>query len=201
MFFIIVLSNTFLLIVEVVVLQPFVCIPGVIVVDHPLDLFGVGVVVAKVTANIVGLLVSSVHEIAQEYSKGREALPNVLGIGVDEGVGANDAKLWLCENVRQRQSEGIGPCFCAAGSYQHYTSIGSQLHSCETTLHNGRAPWISFTHWVDPFWSCLRPGWGGDGRMKTFLIIIVHELIYYEIDLQSNHDYASYCFRASIKST
>ena len=36
--------------------------------------------------HIVSLLVSPVHEVAQEYGEGAEAFPYVFGIGVDEGV-------------------------------------------------------------------------------------------------------------------
>lgn len=79
--------------VEVVVLEPLERIPCVIIVDHSADVSRVVPEVAEASGVVIGLRVVVVRFVAKVSRQEGETLANVLGVGVDEGVGSDDSEL------------------------------------------------------------------------------------------------------------
>lgn len=62
----------------VVVLEPFECISGVIIIDHASDFGGIVVEVAESPAHVVGLDVVEVDVVADGCGEEGEELANIL---------------------------------------------------------------------------------------------------------------------------
>lgn len=78
---------------EIVLFEPFESISGIVIVDHAADLRGVIPEVAEPPRVVVRFCVVGVSLVAEVGGQQSEALADVLGVGMHEGVRSNDSEL------------------------------------------------------------------------------------------------------------